>query len=316
MDESIKPRELAEGYLRYLAGVRGLSPRTIEAYRSDIELFFAFLENRQDSREETTGLSSMLIRLFVGELRERYAPSSSARIISSLRGMYRYALKQKRVESNPFETIRGKGRGRALPEVLGESEMDSLLAMPGEGFIGARDRCLMEMLYSTGARVSELMGANIFDLDLKKHTLRLRGKGGKERFSWLGPEAMKALAGYLPFRRARLKENGNSDSAQALLLNMNGGRLSRRGAGFILRKYQDRLGNGKRIHPHLFRHSFATHLLDNGADIRSVQEMLGHADLSTTGIYTHVSLSRLQNVYRKAHPHGSKRAAGAEEYTK
>ncbi len=312
MDAGIRHRELAEGYLRYLAGVRGLSPRTIEAYRSDIELFLVFLENREESAE----LSSLVIRMFVSGLRERYAPSSSARIISSLRGMYRYALKQKRVESNPFETIRGKGRGRTLPEVLGESEMDSLLGMPGEGFIGARDRCLMEMLYSTGARVSELMGVNIFDLDLKKHTVRLRGKGGKERFSWLGPEAMKALAEYLPFRRARLKENGDSDSALALLINTKGGRLSRRGAGFILRKYQDRLGNGKRIHPHLFRHSFATHLLDNGADIRSVQEMLGHADLSTTGIYTHVSLSRLQNVYRKAHPHGSNKAAGAQEHKK
>ncbi len=314
MEKRMGIRELAEGYLRYLAGVRGLSPRSIDAYRSDIGLFLAFLEKQEEGREEHPELSNQLIRLFVGELRERYAPSSAARIVSSLRGLYRYALKQEYVESNPFETIRGKGRGRSLPEVLGESEMDSLLSMPGDGFTGARDRCLMEMLYSTGARVSELMGVNIFDLDLKKRTVRLRGKGGKERFSWLGPEAMKALAEYLPFRRARLKENGNSDSAAALLVNAKCGRLSRRGAGFILRKYQERLGNGKRIHPHLFRHSFATHLLDNGADIRSVQEMLGHADLSTTGIYTHVSLSRLQNVYRKAHPHGSNKTVGAEEH--
>lgn len=292
----MNPRSCLENYLAYLLRIRTLSEKTVEAYRGDLLLFIEYLEEHELEME----LDRRDVRLFVQELRDRYAPSSASRLLSSVRGFYRYALKQNLVAANPFDAVRGKGRERRLPAVLGEREMEQLLSLPGNDFIGCRDRCLMELLYSSGARISEALGIDLFDLDLKRRVIALRGKGDKDRYAFLGPPALDALEAYLPLRRKK----GGCELSGPLFINNRGGRLTRRGAVYILDKYQQKLGTGKHLHPHLFRHSFATHLLDRGADIRSVQEMLGHADLSTTGIYTHVSLKRLKDVYVNAHPHG------------
>ncbi|WP_020612488.1 tyrosine-type recombinase/integrase [Sediminispirochaeta bajacaliforniensis] len=306
--EKSEIRSLVDTYLRYLVAVRTLSPRTVDAYGVDLDRFCRFVEDEGCGLE----LSPSLVRRFVAELKDTLSPASSARALSSIRGFYRYAVKQGDVVSNPFASVRGKGRERHLPEVLSEVEASELLSFSGNGFIGVRDKLLMELLYSTGARVSEAVGIDMLDLDTKKRTVKLLGKGDRQRIAYLGPQAMSALATYLPYRRARVASD-KKDAVQALFLNAHGERLTRRGAGFILRKHQERLASGKRLHPHLFRHSFATHLLDRGADIRTVQELLGHADLSTTGIYTHVSLKRLQDVYRNAHPHGSTGSVGKKE---
>jgi tyrosine recombinase XerC len=304
--------KLKQDYLRYLRSVRTLSERSIEAYNLDIDHFLHFL---MDRNEQTLEIEPREVRMYVGRLRDFFAASTTSRMLSSVRGFYRYAVKTGQVENNPFDAVRGKGRSRRLPEVLGEREVGDLLEMPEDGFIGARDRLIMEFFYSTGARVSEAVGMDMFDIDKKRKTVRLRGKGDKERYAYLGSDAMDALESYLPYRRERVSSL-KADAGKALFLNARGERLTRRGVGFILKKYQQRLATGRRIHPHLFRHSFATHLLDRGADIRSVQELLGHADLSTTGIYTHVSLKRLQDVYRKAHPHNNTHGTENKELKK
>jgi site-specific recombinase XerD len=297
-DEAMS-REQIKSYLDYLTRNRGLSDRSREAAARDLELLFSFLSERDIYLDLEQGN----LRLFVSRIKDAYAPASVARILSSLRGFYRFAIRSGWCSSNPFDSVRGKGRGRKLPDILSAPEVSELLKQTDDSFIGLRDAFLMEFLYSTGARVSEAVGADLFDVDIKKARVLLRGKGEKDRYAYLGAPSLHALASYLPLRRGRAAARGGERN-RALFLNARGGRLSRRGAGFILRKYQGKASGGKRLYPHLFRHSFATHLLDRGADIRMVQEMLGHADLSTTGIYTHVSLERLRDVYEEAHPHG------------
>lgn len=299
----MKREEQVNSYLDYLTKIRGLSDRTREAAGRDLQLFLDFLNAQELSPERSLELEPAQVRLFVSRLKDRYAPASVARMLSSIRGFYRFSIRKGWSVSNPFDSVKGKGRGRKLPDILSMEEMNALLEQPDESFPGLRDAFLMEFLYSTGARISEAVGTDLFDVDAKKGTVLLQGKGNKQRYGYLGSPALKALGAYLPIRRARAAVKGG-EPCRALFINARGGRLTRRGAGFILRKYRSRAGGGKRLYPHLFRHSFATHLLDRGADIRMVQEMLGHADLSTTGIYTHVSLERLRDVYEDAHPHG------------
>jgi site-specific recombinase XerD len=232
------------------------------------------------------------------------------RIVSGIRGYYRYQERFGKVRSNPFADVKSQRTEKRLPSFLFEEEMAKLLEMPahpaagrqGDGpFRSIRDRAVLELLYSTGCRISELVSLDVTDLNLKERSATVMGKGSKERTVFIGKEAFATLREYLERRGERAAKD--ADSGGALFINLRGTRLTDRGVRFILTSYLQAANFGKRVTPHTFRHSFATHLLDRGADIRAVKELLGHASLSTTQVYTHVSLERLKKVYGRAHPH-------------
>ncbi len=286
--------------------VRELSPRTVESYRHDLTAFAGFLngegiEPGQVTVRQARGYISSLSRM-------KRAPSTVNRALSVLKGFYGFMMKQGTVENNPFASIASLRKSGVLPEVLFESEVEGLLnTLEGDGddFFAVRDRLILELLYSTGCRVSELVGIDITDISAKSGNVLVRGKGSKERIVFIGEAARGALADYLPYRRERIKA-ANKDGSKALIINGRGKRITRRSVGEIVRKYSRALGVPKNVSPHTFRHSFATHLLDHGADLRAVQEMLGHANLSTTQVYTHLGFEKLKAAYAGAHPHAKR----------
>ena len=298
-----------EEYLTYLRDVRNLSPHTVESYGKDLEKYEAYLGERG---VEPARAALVDARGFVGWLsRDGLSPRSVNRIISGVRGWYRYLERRGTISSNPFSEIRSLRTEKRLPSFLFEEEMARLIELPSQtacsgddSFWKLRDRAVLETLYSTGCRISELVSLDMAEVDLKNSSALVMGKGSKERNVFLGATAVAALRQYLSCRSLHTPRAGGSpDSARALFINQRGGRITDRGVRFILGEYLARANLGKRVTPHTFRHSFATHLLDRGADIRAVQELLGHASLSTTQVYTHVGLERLKKVYRRAHPH-------------
>jgi integrase/recombinase XerC len=303
--------------------VRNLSPHTLESYGKDLEKYHQFLTERGVSAEQAGIVEA---RGFVSWLtHEGLSARSVNRMVSGVRGWYRYMERRNQVACNPFAEIRSLRTEKRLPSFLFEDEMARLIEMPthepspdGDSFWKLRDRAVLETLYSTGCRISELVALNLSDVDLKNRTARVMGKGSKERNVFLGDAAVNALRDYMSLRGFHVKVTAKSapqtapqtapstvraDTVRALFLNQRGGRVTDRGVRFILSEYLARANLGKRVTPHTFRHSFATHLLDRGADIRAVQELLGHASLSTTQVYTHVGLEKLKKVYRRAHPH-------------
>ncbi|MFO7850807.1 MAG: tyrosine recombinase XerC [Spirochaetia bacterium] len=302
----MKLETVIERFIEYSASVRSLSSRTIEAYRGDLMKFASFVseeESAYDWRELSSyGVRSFLSRLLRMGLRE----SSVNRILSSVRGFYSFCVKFEYAPANPFSSVRGVKRGQALPDVMSEEEVEQLLEMPKDDYLGTRDRTLLELLYSSGCRVSEVTAMNVSDIGRGKKSVRVLGKGNKERYVFLGSPAREALSMYLSMRRKHTAEN-DIDAEKALFLNAAGRRLTQRGVADILSRYIGKSGfGGKKVSPHTFRHSFATHLLNRGVDIRVVQELLGHSSVSTTQVYTHVGMERLREVYNKAHPHASK----------
>jgi integrase/recombinase XerC len=300
-----------DAYLLYLGAVRHLSPHTLESYGKDLEKYEAYL-GEQGVGAERAGVADA--RGFVAWLsRQRLSPRSINRMVSGVRGWYRFLERRGEVSVNPFAEIRSLRTEKRLPSFLFEEEMARLVEMPsrepcadGEEFWKLRDRAVLETLYSTGCRISELVSLDLNDVDLKNRTARVMGKGQKERNLFLGSAAVEALRRYMGLRALHARPGavgGGDDAGRALFINQRGGRVTDRGVRFILGEYLSRANLGKRVTPHTFRHSFATHLLDRGADIRAVQELLGHASLSTTQVYTHVGMERLKKVYRKAHPH-------------
>jgi integrase/recombinase XerC len=298
-----------EGYLVYLGTVRKLSPHTLESYGKDLEKYESFLA-LQGVAAEKAGVGEA--RGFVAWLsRQGLSPRSINRMISGVRGWYRFLERRGQVTANPFSEIRSLRTEKRLPSFLFEEEMARLVEMPsrepcpdGEEFWKLRDRAVLETLYSTGCRISELVSLDLTDVDLKNRTATVMGKGSRERNLFLGDAAVQALRSYMSLRPPHVRRGtGQPGAAQALFINRRGTRVTDRGVRFILGEYLSRAHLGKRVTPHTFRHSFATHLLDRGADIRAVQEMLGHASLSTTQVYTHVGMERLRAVYRRAHPH-------------
>ena len=252
---------------------------------------------------------AMTIRGFLTHLDSfGYSPATTARKIATLRSFYKWLLKRGAVGSNPMTLIRTPKQTKRLPKAITVEEIDKLLNMPdNRETLGARDRAILETLYSTGVRVSELVDLNRNDLDLNEQVIRIRGKGKKERIIPLGTHAISAIRHYLTLlepdvRFVKVREKALSDVAVPLFVNKNGGRLSSRSVRRKLDKYLTMAGLDPSISPHTLRHSFATHLLDNGADLRSVQELLGHQSLSTTQIYTHLSTMRLRSAYKEAHP--------------
>jgi tyrosine recombinase XerC len=286
-----------ESFLRFLDVEKNASPHTVKNYRSDLLEFFHFLES--DSVSDIHQVNHLSIRRFLALLKEKKdLKSTVSRKLACLKSFFKYLMRERVLESNPAKEIATPKRDRRLPSFLEIQEVEKLLeAATGKSWESKRDRAILETLYSGGIRVSELVGLDSGNVDLLSGLLKVRGKGKKERLVPLGSFAANSIREYLNVIPV-------SDDSGKLPLFINRGktRLTDRSVRRVILKYATRAALKKGISPHTLRHSFATHLLDRGADLRSVQELLGHANLSTTQIYTHVSAKRLQDAYQKAHP--------------
>ena len=290
-------------FLAYLEFERGLSRNTLEAYRGDLLQLGRFLAERRRSAIEATpaDISDFLTRLATGDDEHRPAsPATIHRKSACLRSFYRHLRREGLRDSDPTASLSAPRRSRKLPQVLTRGEVERLLSQPRGGDPQAlRDRALLELMYASGLRASEAIGLDVEDIDIEERVLRARGKGSKERIVPVGQAALRAVRAYLERGRPGLVKNRTENH---LFVNFRGGQLTRQGLYKIVRRHALTAGLADRMSPHTLRHTFATHLLAGGCDLRSVQEMLGHADVSTTQLYTHLSSERLKDVYFKAHP--------------
>jgi len=286
-----------DGYLAYLRDVRRMSPNTVESYARDLAALAAFAEKRQ---LDPAALDRRELEAFVrGLMASGLSPRSTARAVACVRGFYKFLAVEQRRESSPADDLRAPRAWAALPKFLDLDEVDRLLAQPDVAKPrGLRDKALISVLYATGLRVSELISLKATNLHLREGYLTCIGKGDKERIVPIGQEAADWVQKYLAEGRPKLVPK----SSPWLFVNARGGPLSRVGFWKLLKEYGLKAGITRNISPHVLRHSFATHLLDRGADLRAIQMMLGHADLSTTQIYTHVLEARLRSVYDRFHP--------------
>jgi integrase/recombinase XerD len=286
-------------FLTHVKVEKGLSSNTVAAYQRDLAKFNVFVQKRKLTVESVS--RDDLVDFLAGLYREKLESRTVARQLVSLRNFFRFAQIQELITVDPSLNLESPKIRRTLPGYLKLEEVDRLLAQPdAKTALGLRDRAMLEVLYSTGLRVSELIGLRVTDLDAKVGCIRCIGKGDKERIVPAGRKALGLVEKYL--RDARPKLLGKGVSSQSLFVNRNGNSLSRVGVWKILSAYGRRAGLRVALTPHMLRHSFATHLLERGADLRSVQLMLGHADISTTQIYTHVVEERLKQIYKAHHP--------------
>jgi integrase/recombinase XerC len=297
----------SDGFLRYLTHVRRLSPRTAEAYASDLVEFTEFLAHTWGEQRagDLASVDYATVRRFLAHLnRKAFAKTTIARKLSSLRMWFRFLVDEGVIAHNPAELASSPRKSRHLPEVLHDYELAELLAAPDPTTpAGLRDRAILELFYATGMRLSEVAGLDVDQLDFEQRRIRVIGKRNKERIVFFGQPAADALDEYLVTGRSELLESRRAEGAElALFLNRTGGRLSQRGIARVVEKHVLRTASAHHISPHALRHTFATHLLDNGADLRAIQELLGHESLATTGIYTHVTAERLRTSYERAHP--------------
>ena len=305
----------AERFLDHLAVERGVAPNTQVAYRRDLRLYLTYLSKRGIT--DPTMVGERDISDFLATLREqeyapgkRYSSATVARVLAAVRGLHRFLVREGIAKADPAEPVGSPRVPRSLPRAMSLDEVERLLAaVPVDGMIAARDHAILELLYAAGLRISELTALDVDDLDLEERTVRCIGKGSKERIVPLGRAAVDALGRYLTQSRPTL---ARQNSGPAVFLNARGTRLTRQGCWKLLKKHAAAAELRRRISPHTLRHSFATHLLDGGADIRVVQELLGHASVATTQVYTLVSRERLREVYESAHPRAKRaRARGA-----
>ena len=319
-------------FLDYLKFERRFSEHTAKCYGADLTQFGEFLKGASQSdqtdaelissshheAEPATAVATQVdlkvdqlllsvqtesVRLYLGLLNEKqYSKATIARKLATLRSFYKFLVKRNHVSSNPVVSIRTPKQEKKLPRFLEYEEVKRLLSTPPVNtWLGARDRAILETLYSTGIRVSELVALNMDDIDFLGEVVHVRGKGKKERIAPIGSSALQVIQHYMEYRNKRAQSNGNFD-AKVLFVNKHGRRLSTRSVRRKMDKYLKMSGLDPDISPHTLRHSFATHMLNNGADLRSVQELLGHQSLSTTQIYTHLTTTRLKEVYDNAHP--------------
>jgi integrase/recombinase XerC len=295
-------RNAVDRFLQYLRVERNASDLTIKSYREDLEALVEYLEDVRGKTPAPGEVDTVELRGYVAALHEAgYAKSTIARRLASLRSFFRFGQREGWTKANPAKPLRNPRKSRSLPHFLSSADIDRLLGAPSAAdAAGLRDRAILEVLYSAGLRVSELAGLNATDLDMAGGTVRVRGKGRRERIAPIGSYAARALKDWLAVRRVSAREKGGENGA--VFLNKFGRRLTTRSVGRLLEKHLRTSGLDRRTTPHTLRHSFATHLLDNGADIRSVQELLGHKSLVTTQIYTHVSTAGLRAAYERAHP--------------
>lgn len=286
-------------YLHYLKVERGLSENTINSYGIDLKLFLEYLrENEIPSFKQVN--KEVIVNYMQSEKNNNKANSSILRSVSSLRKFFQYLAQEKIIEKDPMLLIDTPKKKQHLPQVLTKEEVEKLLRSPNTGqVLGLRDRAMLELIYATGLRISEIINLKLEDLHLTMGTLQTLGKGHKERIVPVGDEAIKWVNCYLEEARPKLLKQKRSNY---LFLNFHGNNLTRQGVWKNLKAEVRKAGIQKNITPHTLRHSFATHILENGADLRIVQELLGHADISTTQIYTHLSNKQLADIYNRAHP--------------
>jgi len=290
--------ELVNRFIDYLRTEKGLSPNTLESYGRDLEQFHQYL--RESGGNLLTTSRATVVAYLVWLQKQGRATATVARRLAALRAFYQFMVRENYVPEDPTADLESPKLERKLPRVLTVKEVERLLQQPdGDSPAGMRDRAMLELLYATGIRVSELINLRVDDVNLAMGYVRCVGKGGKERIIPLGSMAVRAVREYYTRSRPHLLAEPNQ---KALFLNHQGKTLTRQGFWKIVKKHARDAHIDKEIAPHTLRHSFATHLLENGADLRSVQEMLGHADISTTQIYTQVTKGRLKEVYARAHP--------------
>ena len=297
--------EIIEQFMDVVWMERGLSENTLSAYRTDLKKFVTWLMQVSDDllSEQLIKADRNLIVSYLSELEKReISPRSRARLLSSLRLFYAYLLREKKIEVDPVALIDAPKLGRSLPKTLTEEDVESLLMAPDTStLLGLRDRVLFEVLYATGLRVSELVGLQLMQINLQQGVLRVTGKGNKERLVPLGEEAVNWLEKYLLHTRTDLLKGQVTD---ALFVTRRGAEMTRQAFWYLIKRYAFQAEIASEISPHTLRHAFATHLLNHGADLRVVQMLLGHSDLSTTQIYTHVANERLKSLHSQHHPRG------------
>ena len=308
-------------FLNYLRSVRNASPHTLRSYENDLSQFLAFLTPPGTEPPPLRDITHLLIREFVAHLHDHNLEKSSiARKLAAIRSFFKFAVREGLVIRNPARLVATPKLPKRIPSVLSAEDMniflDGVVAAPAAAsgrrkrpgapdenrLLVKRDRAILELLYASGLRVSELTGLNLADMDRKELMLRVRGKGNKERIVPYGGKAEQALEAYGPVREDYLRKAGRRGDPQAVFLNHLGTRLTPRSVGRIVKKYVRLINVNWDLHPHSMRHAFATHLLADGADLRAIQELLGHSSLSTTQRYTHASIRQLMEVYDKAHP--------------
>lgn len=291
-------------FIDYMRAVKNASEHTLRAYASDIAQFAGFLEGGELSTDPREVDSQTLRRYLARLQRQSLSKASTARKLASLRAFFKYLLRKGVIEADPTAGLPSPKLDKRLPKFLRDEQIEALMQKPDTSKpIGTRDAAILEALYATGVRVSELAGMDLRDLDLATGEAKVLGKGSKERIVLLGRAAQEALALYLDFGRGRLlSRRSDGASENALFLNKDGCRLTVRSVRRLLDKYFGMVSDEMKISPHVMRHTFATHMLEHGADLRSIQELLGHASISTTQIYAHVSRERLKQVYESAHP--------------
>ncbi len=298
-------RRLIERFSTYLRFEKGASLHTHKNYLVDITQFFNFLEKRNpgigaSGIERIGEVDANVVREYLGQMFDRMSPSSMARKLASLRTFFSYCLRQGLILNNPAKEVATPKIPKRVPKFLTVDEVFTLLGSPTTADpLGSRDRAIMELLYASGLRVGELVALNVEDVDLTAPSVRVMGKGRKERIVPMGEKAVASLAGYLEFRPTLVSDEV---AQRAMFVNRQGGRLTARSVERMLAKYIKQCGMQKTVTPHVLRHTFATHLLGAGADMRGIQELLGHASLSTTQKYTHVGIEKLMEAYDEAHP--------------
>lgn len=315
MDSAVKQ------FLIYLRSVRNASPHTIRSYENDLGQFLTFLTPPGTAMPPPADVTHLMIREFVSHLHDlKLEKSSIARKLAAIRSFFKYAVREGIVVRNPARMVATPKLPKRIPSVLSAEDLnaflDSVVARPARGsgrgqqpsayddsrLMVKRDRAILELLYASGLRVSELTGLNLVDVDRKELMLRVRGKGNKERIIPYGGKAEQALEAYQPLREEILRKAGGRGDRQAVFLNHLGSRLTQRSVARIVKKYARLANVNWDLHPHSLRHAFATHLLADGADLRAIQELLGHSSLSTTQRYTHATIRQLLEVFDKAHP--------------
>ncbi len=289
---------LLKDFIHYLSVEKGLSQNTLDSYRRDLNSFMQFLQQR---KQELLAVDRQMIKEYLKHLREKgQASSTVSRNVASLRSFFQFLVDEELMEENPTLNLEAPKIEKKLPRVLSSEEVERLLEQPqNDGMVGLRDKAMMELLYASGLRVSELVALNLADFNPEVGFLRCRGKGMKERIVPIGSMAIDNVREYIQRCRSRLVKG---DEEKALFVNHHGRRLTRQGFWKILKKYARKAKISGEITPHTLRHSFATHLLENGADLRSVQEMLGHSDISTTQVYTQITRRKIREIYDQTHP--------------
>jgi len=296
--KAVAAPDLIAHFVDYLRTEKGLSQNTLASYGCDLDQYQRFLS--QSGQNLATASRAAVVSYLVWLQKQGRAAATVARRLAALRAFYQFMVRERYLDSDPTDNLESPRLERKLPRVLTVKEVERLLSQPDPSTpTGLRDRAMLELLYATGIRVSELVSLRLEDVNLNLGYVRCLGKGGRERVIPLGRMARKAVKEYLAYGRPRLL---GDPGERTLFLNHQGARLTRQGFWKIIKKYARQAGLEKNITPHTLRHSFATHLLENGADLRSVQEMLGHVDISTTQIYTQVTRGRLKEVYSRAHP--------------